>query len=128
MLFKTTGKAILFIGTLLFTVSLIVIPLWYVSTTYPTLYGLLIMGVFTLAVLVPLFLRLFTTVHRTSKKELGRRAWIRLKKIAFFLLIVLATIGGIRFYQAGNPYLAAVLSFLVLFLVGLGLSRYDETR
>jgi len=120
------GKVLLFLFSLLFSISLIVIPLWYLSTSYPTFYGYLVAGILGVSILIPFFLRLFKAFKSFSKEELHQRIGTRMRSTAYFLMELFLLLGAFRFYQEGNLALAIGFSAVFLFGLGVGFHRYHE--
>ncbi|MCX7786947.1 MAG: hypothetical protein N2442_04515 [Spirochaetes bacterium] len=123
---STLGKVALFLLSLLLAVSLIVIPLWYLSTTYPTLYGYLVIGIVVGCLFIPLFLRFLRGSKNPLQKALHPRIGTKFRGSAFFLIELFLLLGAFRFYQEGNRTVAVGICFLFLFVLGIGLHRCHE--
>jgi len=120
------GKVLLFLLALLLSVSLIVIPLWYLSTSYPTFYGYFVAGLLGVSILIPFFLRLFKAFKNSSKQELQQRIGTKMRRTAFLLMELFLLLGAFRFYQEGNLAVAIGFSTVFLFGLGVGFHRYHE--
>lgn len=126
--FSTLGKVALFLITLLLPVSLMVIPLWYISTTYPRFYGILVGGMVVGSILITLCLRILRVFKNTSKGEIQQVLWSKVRKTGFALMEVFLLFGAFRSYQEGHEELGIGLSFLFLLALGLGFYRYHEKQ
>lgn len=126
--FSTLGKAALFLISLLFIVSLVIIPLWYLSTTYPAFYGSLVVGILGFSILAPIFLRVLRTLKYTSKEELELQLKTRVRRTGFILLEVLLFLGAFRSYQEGNLAIAIGVSSVFLLALGLVFYRCHEKQ
>lgn len=126
--FTTLGKTALFLITLLLPVSLIVIPLWYISTTYPTFYGILVGGMVVGSILITLCLRILSVIKNTSKGKFQQVLWNRVRNTGFVLMEVFLFFGAFRSYQEGHEGLGIGFSFLFLLALGLGFYRYHEKQ
>lgn len=105
-----------------------VIPLWYISTTYPTFYGILVGGMVGGSILLTLCLRILRVFKNTSKGELQQVLWSKVRKTGFALMEVFLLFGAFRSYQEGHEEIGIGLSFLFLFALGLGFYRYHEKQ
>jgi hypothetical protein len=126
--FSTLGKVALFLITLLFALGLIVIPLWYLSTTYPTFYGILVEAMLGTSILIPLCLRILKAFKNTSRGELQRELWRRVRKTGFVVMEVLLLLAAFRSYHRGYGEIAIGISFLFFLTLGLGFYRYHEKQ
>lgn len=126
--FSTLGKVALFLITLLFALGLIVIPLWYLSTTYPTFYGILVIAMLGTSILIPLCLRILKGFKNTSRGELQRELWRKGQKIGFVVMEVLLLLAAFRSYQRGYGEIAIGIFLLFLLALGLGFYRYHEKQ
>jgi hypothetical protein len=126
--FSTLGKVALFLMILLFALGLIVIPLWYLSTTYPSFYGILVITMLGTSILMPLSLRILRVFKNTSRGELSQELWRRVRKTGFVVMEVLLLLGAFRSYQTGYGEIAIGIFLLFLFTLGLGFYRYHEKQ
>lgn len=124
----TLGKVTLFLLSLLLSVALVVIPLWYLSTTYPRFYGYLVLGLLGLGILLPLSLRMYRTWKHASKEELVRQLGARARRVGFILMEVFLFLGAFRFYKEGSVWIAIGIAFVFLLALGFSFYRFHETQ